>query len=323
MAIQAKTNLLKIVVWLTIVAVGGYQLLTTGAEPIQSGGAVLLSTSADESELASASNPKSAAIAATRRSLIQKFRDEFVAIQPGATPFGESFSMGRDDGPASERPAHRVSIRYEFAIARFETPQSLWQAVMESNPSRWQGVRNAVEMITRGEATEFCERVTRLLREADLIDANERVRLPSEAEWEYCARAGSTTEYSFGDDASVLGDYAWFHGNAAGNDPPVGAKRANAWGLHDMHGYLWEWCSDDWREDYQGAPIDGRPWVAAESTSDEDRAKTRASGSGRFILRGGSWKDGAEALTSSSRRAADADYKDDAVGFRCVLAQER
>ena len=90
-----------------------------------------------------------------------------------------------------------------------------------------------------------------------LIGGDQEIRLPTEAEWEYTARAGSTTTYSFGDDVKQLGDYAWSTENAAGNDPPVGAKKPNAWGLYDVHGYLWEWCQDHAHADYRGAPQDG------------------------------------------------------------------
>jgi len=112
---------------------------------------------------------------------------------------------------------------------------------------------------------------------------------------------------TFGDDPAVLGEYAWFTGNAAGNDPAVGAKKPNAWKLYDVHGYLWEWCADVWHDGYQDAPSDG----AARSDGDTERR----------VLRSGSWKDPAERLTSSYRRGAAHDLKDDAVGLRCVLAE--
>jgi formylglycine-generating enzyme required for sulfatase activity len=148
------------------------------------------------------------------------------------------------------------------------------------------------------------------MRSAGLIESNQVIRLPSEAEWEYAARAGTATRYSFGDDVSAIDDYAWHTGNAAGNDPPVGAKKPNAWGLYDVHGYLWEWCADStWHADYQDAPTDGSPW-------------SEGGDAGRRVLRGGSWKDPAEQLTSAYRRAAVATLRDDAVGLRCVLAAE-
>jgi formylglycine-generating enzyme required for sulfatase activity len=240
--------------------------------------------------------------------LLRTFRDEFVALTPGEEPFPAEFQMGRDQGPASERPRHRVAMK-AFSIARYEVPQNLWQAVMAENPSRWQGQRNSVEMVSFDDAQKFCGRATELLREAKHIGPREVVRLPAEAEWEYAARAGTTTAYSFGDDAKELDDFGWYHGNAAGNDPAVGAKKPNAWKLYDLHGYLWEWCADAWHDDYTGAPRDSRTWIEGGAAD-------------KHVLRGGSWKDPAERLTSTSRRAAASDLKDDAVGFRCVLATE-
>jgi formylglycine-generating enzyme required for sulfatase activity len=242
-----------------------------------------------------------------RDTLLATFRREFVELKPGTPPFPTEFMMGRDDGPAAEAPAHRVRAEQPFAIARYEVPQNLWQAVMGSNPSRWKGARNAVELLNYPEAVKFCQAVTALLLEAKLIEADQEVRLPSEAEWEYAARAGSNTLYSFGDDAEQLGEFAWSTHNAAGNDPPVGAKRPNSWGLHDVHGYLWEWCADAWHDNYSGAPSDTRVWAAGDTS--------------RRVLRGGSWKDPADRLTSTFRRPAPVELKDDAIGLRPVLAK--
>lgn len=237
--------------------------------------------------------------------LLRVFHREFVAITPGRGVFPAEFSQGSNQ--AGEGPAHAVRCSGPFAIARYEVPQNLWQAVMRENPSRWPGPRNSVERVSWDDCQQFCRRVTELLRQEQLIDADQQVRLPTEAEWEYCARAGTTTPYSFGDDVAQLGEFGWFTGNAAGNDPAVGAKRPNPWGLYDVHGYLSEWCADNWHDDYQGAPIDGSAW-----TSDGDSA--------RAVLRGGSWKDAADRLTSTARQPADKKLRDDAVGLRCVLA---
>jgi formylglycine-generating enzyme required for sulfatase activity len=241
--------------------------------------------------------------------LLKTFRSEFVELTPGKDKFPADFQMGSADGPPAERPPHRVALAGPLAIARYEVPQNLWEAVMGSNPSRWKGPRNSVEMLSFDDAQEFCRRVTERLRAAKLIDADQVIRLPSEAEWEYAARSGTTTRYSFGDDASQLDEYAWSTQNAKGNDPPVGAKRPNAWDLYDMHGYLWEWCADSWHDTYQGAPADGSPWTAGGDAT-------------RRVLRGGSWKDAGDQLTSTYRRAAEQALKDDAVGLRCVLAKE-
>lgn len=263
--------------------------------------AVLLLLSADP---AAAEPP-----AAAQQQLLATFRAEFIPITPGEGKFPAEFVMGSDQGEAHERPAHRVTMKTPFAIAKYEIPQNLWEAVMGHNPSRWKGARNSVEMLSFAEASDFCTQATKLMRAAKLIGPTEVIRLPSEAEWEYVARAGSTTRYSFGDDAAKLGDYGWFDGNAKGNDPPVGAKKPNAWELYDVHGYLWEWCADPWHDDYSGAPTDGSVWSAK---GDADR----------HVLRGGSWKDSAGDLTSTARRPASASLRDDAVGLRCVLAKQ-
>ena len=164
-----------------------------------------------------------------------------------------------------------------------------------------------MEKLSYHDAVAFCQSATHLMRAAGLIAVDQVVRLPSEAEWEYCARAGTSTAYSFGDRVNDLDTYAWFKGNAKGNDPPVGAKKPNPWGLYDIHGYLWEWCADPWHSSYAGAPPDGTTWKSAGNS---------ATG----VLRGGSWKDKAEVLTSSFRRSAPRSLRDEAVGLRCVLA---
>jgi gluconolactonase len=217
--------------------------------------------------------------------LLKTFQDEFVEITPGEGTFLEAVRLGPDQKTGPE-----VTLGKAFKIAKYEVPQNLWEAVMGDNPSKWKGKRNSVEMLSFEDARQFCAKATELMQAAQLIEPSEAVHLPSEAEWEYCARAGTTTTYSFGNDVKLLNDYGWHTGNAAGNDPPVGAKKPNRWGLYDMHGYLWE-------------------WTEASQTA------------GKVIVRGGSWKDRAEDLTSSSRREVEANLRDDAVGLRCVLVQ--
>lgn len=253
--------------------------------------------------------------------LLKTFNGEFVVINPGEKNFPKSFVMGTEKGPAAEEPAHAVTFAYGFSMARYEVPQNLYEAVMGENPSKWKGSRNSVEMFDFADAQTFCRKATVLMREAKLLAADEEIRLPTEAEWEYCCRAGTTTAYSFGDSAvkpgdegtkaSVLNDYGWHTGNAAGNDPPVGAKKPNAWGLYDMHGYLWEFVSDDWHDTYKGAPADGNSWTGGTSNLQPRQQ----------VVRGGSWKDRHEALRSAHRRPILPDTKDDAVGLRCVKAK--
>ncbi|MFK7818298.1 MAG: formylglycine-generating enzyme family protein [Planctomycetaceae bacterium] len=227
--------------------------------------------------------------------LLTTFRDEFVSITPGVGKFPE--------------PKQKQA---PFAIAKYEITQNLYASVMGRNPSRWKGPRNSVESITYIEATTFCDRITAIMRRGGLLNDNEVIRLPTESEWEYACRAGTKTDYSFGANpraktdkepaASVLDDYAWHHGNAAGNDPAVGVLKPNPWGLYDMHGYLWEYVSDPWRPAQSAA-------TAAELP-----------GSTQRTMRGGSWRDHYSMLKSSTRWAVPDHIRSDAIGFRCVKA---
>ena len=133
------------------------------------------------------------------------------------------------------------------------------------------------------------------------------IRLPSESEWEYACRAGTTTAYSFGDDESLLGDYAWYLDNAgkAGERyaHPVGQKLPNAWGLYDMHGNVWEWCEDPWHDNYDGAPTDGSVWPTGGRSRDR-------------VLRGGSWGGNARHCRSAPRNGHWSEHRNDPNGFR-------
>ena len=239
--------------------------------------------------------------------LLKTFHAEFIPITPGKGKFPKSFKMGAKNGPAQQQPVHEVTFDYSFQVGKYEVPQNLWKAVMGANPSRWKGDRNSVEMLTHADALAFCKKATELMRAAKLIGDDETIRLPTEAEWEYVARAGTDTTFSFGDDATKLDEYGWHTGNAAGNDPPVGAKKPNPWGLYDIHGYLWEWTADPWHESYEGAPKDGSAWQT-------DAAK-------QFVVRGGSWKDKPGRCSSRFRSGTAADTRDDAGGLRCVLSK--
>jgi formylglycine-generating enzyme required for sulfatase activity len=242
-------------------------------------------------------------------SILKLFVDELVTLTPGQGKYPASFRMGSAGrAPENEQPALKVSFKRQLAMAKHEVTQELYELVMGKNPSRWKGPRNSVEMVSWAEANEFCRRLTSLLRERKLLGKEEIIRLPSEAEWEYACRAGTTTAFSFGDAVAELKHHAWYKDNSKGEDPPVGKKRPNPWGFHDMHGYVWEWCADAWHPGYKGAPSDGSAWGGKE-------AKER-------VIRGGSWKDGPNDCRSAARRPLAFNARDDAVGFRCVRARE-
>ena len=187
----------------------------------------------------------------------------FVEIKPGRFMMGSPASEQDRDGDETQ---HAVTISKPYWLGQTEVTQAQWQAVMGSNPSRFKGdLTRPVEQVSWNDAVEFCRRLSQ--------KTGMTFRLPTEAEWEYACRAGTTTAYSFGNDASSLGEYGWFDGNAGFSTKPVATRKPNAWGLYDMHGNVWEWCSD-WYGNYpSGAVSDPQGPV---------------SGTGR-VLRGGSW----------------------------------
>jgi formylglycine-generating enzyme required for sulfatase activity len=168
-------------------------------------------------------------------------------------PTGEFQMRLDDDGP--ERPARKVHISQPFYLGKYPVTQAQWAAVMGNNPSEFKGDPNRpVEKVSWEEVQQF-------IRDLNAREGNERYRLPTEAEWEYACRAGSTTAYCFGDDEGRLGEYAWYIKNAGGQTHPVGKLEPNAWGLYDMHGNVWEWVQD-WRDAREVERVNrGGSWV--------------------------------------------------------------
>jgi formylglycine-generating enzyme required for sulfatase activity/tRNA A-37 threonylcarbamoyl transferase component Bud32 len=205
------------------------------------------------------------------------------------------FTMG------DEADSHQVTLTQPFYLGVYEVTQGQYQRVVGTNPSTFKGDQNPVENVSWGDAVEFCRRLSMLPEEK----ASGRLyRLPTEAEWEYACRAGTNTAYYFGDYISQLEEYAWYDKNSSRKTHPVGKKKTNAWGLYDMHGNVWEWCSD-WRGDYSmGAATD--PVGPKE-------------GSVR-VYRGGSWGLEAANCRSALRYWIDPLYRSDFIGFRVALS---
>ena len=263
-----------------------------------------------------------------------------VDIPSGTFWMGSPEGIGNDD----EKPYHQVTVK-AFRMGKYPVTQAQWRTVAMSpkveidlslNPAYHRGDDKPVEQINWYEAQEFCARLSQL--------TGESYRLPSEAEWEYACRAGATnySEYCFGDDSSQLDDYAWY-GNNSGDHAidadriweevnkdasrywtelrknnngthPVGEKLPNAFGLYDMHGNVWEWCADDWHDNYEGSPVDSQ-------IRTKDIKNHEEGGEIKKPLRGGSWDNNAHDCRSAYRYISNARSQRSYNGFRvvCVL----
>ncbi|MDV3351412.1 SUMF1/EgtB/PvdO family nonheme iron enzyme [Leptothoe sp. LEGE 181152] len=217
---------------------------------------------------------------------------------------GGSFLMGSPDGEGrdSERPQHKVTVK-PFLMGKYLVTQTQWKAVvalpkverdLKADPFQFKGDHRPVECVSWEDAVEFCQRLSK--------QTGREYRLPSEAEWEYACRARTTTPYYFGD--TLTSDQANYR---TGETTDVGSFPANAWGLHDMHGNVWEWCLDHWHDNYEGAPTDGSAW-------------TKGGGSSRRVLRGGSWDVYPDYCRSAYRLRYARDFGIYDDGFRVVCA---
>jgi formylglycine-generating enzyme required for sulfatase activity len=185
----------------------------------------------------------------------------------------------------------------------YEVTQEQYEAVTGKNPSKFKGPNNPVEMVSWEDVTAFCKKLSDKTRKT--------VRPPTEAEWEYTCRAGSKTAYCFGNDASNLSDYAWFDQNSDKKTHPVGLKKPNAFGLYDMHGNVWEWCSD-WQNSYANLP-------AGKAGAKNVDPQGPASGVNR-VMRGGCVHFNRWDCRSARRGWNDPDYQHViCLGFRVVV----
>jgi formylglycine-generating enzyme required for sulfatase activity len=210
-------------------------------------------------------------------------------------PVGE-FYMGSEEYDA-EKHVHKVKINNPFYLGTNPMTQREWKAVMGSNPSSFKGDDLPVERVSWDKVQEFIKKLNE-------IEGTDKYRLPSEAEWEYACRAGTTTKYSFGDSEKKLGSYAWYVKNSDYKTHRVGQKKSNPGGLYDMHGNVWEWVQDEWHDGYDGAPTDGSAWE---------------SGDGAYrVFRGGSWYYRAWYCRSAFRGPVVPHYRDDNLGFRLL-----
>ncbi|MEA5489063.1 MULTISPECIES: caspase, EACC1-associated type [Pseudanabaena] len=208
-------------------------------------------------------------------------------------------------------PQHEVKVP-AFLLGKYAVTNAQWKAIMGTKPSessdvKFQGENQPVIKVSWDDAKEFCKKLSEKIKK--------NVRLPSEAEWEYACRAGTTTAFHFGE--TITPELVNYDGNYPYGDAPKGEYREktvdvqsfspNAWGLYQMHGNVWEWCEDIWHENYNGAPTDGSVWL----TGGEQNKRA---------LRGGSWDGNAFICRSAYRSGVNADYSDFNIGFRVVVA---
>ncbi|HJR06700.1 MAG TPA: SUMF1/EgtB/PvdO family nonheme iron enzyme [Pyrinomonadaceae bacterium] len=227
-----------------------------------------------------------------KKSITNRIGMELVWIPPG------SFMMGSENGDINEKPVHQVTIREGFYMGKYEVTQAQWRQVMGKNPSAFKGDSLPVEHVSWNDAQKFIGKLNEL-------NDGFLYRLPSEAQWEYACRAGTAEDY-----AGNLDSIAWYKDNSGEQPHPVGQKQANAFGLYDMYGNVWEWCADIWRNNYDGAPTDGSVWSGGGDAS------LRA-------LRGGSWIYEAYSCRCANRAEYGPGKRDPDNGFRVVASARR
>ena len=245
---------------------------------------------------------------------------------------GGNFLMGSPNSESGrynwESPKHWVTLQ-PFFMGKYAVTQAQWKAVaalpqvnrdLNPDPSRFKGANRPVENVSWDDAVEFCARLSK--------KAGRDYRLPSEAEWEYACRAGTTTPFHFGE--TITTDLANYNGNytyASGpkgkyrqETTPVGSFPPNAFGLYDMHGNVWEWCADFWHANYAGAPVDGSVW---SSGGNEDAADAAASLRRYRMQRGGSWSVNPRICRAAHRFRSGPGFGFGLIGFRAVVSLAR
>ncbi|WP_079913074.1 formylglycine-generating enzyme family protein [Paenibacillus sp. 32352] len=217
---------------------------------------------------------------------------EFVLIHPGSFTMGSSVEVGEGD----EAPEHKVTITKPFYLGKYEVTQEQWEELMGNNPSKFKGDKRPVDSVSWEDTQLFLQKLQE--------KTGRKFALPTEAQWEFAARAGTSTRWEFGDNESILGEYAWYQENSDGVTHPVGQKKPNAWGLYDMYGNIQEWCKD-----WYAAPY---PQGNASDPQGPNSGDSR-------VLRGGAWGDDFTMVRSTYRNASGTDAKTPGIGFRVAM----
>ena len=242
-----------------------------------------------------AASPASSGVAfAAPLSYTNSIGMEFVPVPAGTFQMGCSPEVEEEKECGSwEVPRHEVRISKSFYLGKYEVTQAQWEALMGNNPSEFKGADRPVDSVTWEDVQKF-------IKKLNAQEGHQRYRLPTEAEWEYAARAGSAAAFCFGNDREQLRDYAWYEDNSGDETHAVGQKRPNAWGLYDMHGNVEEWVQDRLNDyDAEAAvpeePVPGKPLR---------------------MFRGGSWNSTVWGCRSAQRDFFGPIFTDDFLGFR-------
>lgn len=218
---------------------------------------------------------------------------EFVLIPAGSFLMGSEENMGDGD----ESPVHRVTITQPFYFGACEVTQEQWEKIMGANPSGFQGAKLPVETVSWHDCQRFLARLG--------AKTGRKFALPTEAQWEYACRAGTAAPWNFGGSESLVKDHAWMGENSEGATHPVGTKTPNAWGLHDLHGNVGEWCAD---------------WYAKHAYAAGEIKDPRGPATGESrVVRGGGWGEDADHVRCAVRNCNGPDGATRGTGLRCVL----
>jgi formylglycine-generating enzyme required for sulfatase activity len=250
---------------------------------------------------ASQSTDKTSSKQAADKTATNSIGMEFVLISAGSFMMGEEESLGDYD---STIPQHRVMISQPFYLGKYEVTQKEWEAVMGNNPSKLKDQNNPVENVSWNDVQTFIERLNQK-------EGTNKYRLPTEAEWEYAARAGMVA-VSFGDDEDP-GRYAWYEDNSNWETHPVGQKEPNPWGLYDVHGNVLEWVQD-W---FDGGYYSRSPEIDPRGPAEASELDT-----GR-VIRGSGIIDSHWNLTTTGRGYYLPEYRNRDLGFRLAFSPDR
>ena len=204
-----------------------------------------------------------------------------------------------------------MTLTKAYWLGKYEVTQAQYETIMETNPAKFKGADLPVEMVSWSDAKEFCKKLTEIEKEAGRLPDGYEYTLPTEAQWEYACRAGTTTALNSGKNLSdmyvcpEMDEVGWYVGNSDETTHPAGQKQPNAWGLYDMHGNVMEWCLDIYWSTYPSTPVTD---------------PTGADSGSYMVVRGGLWVSSASGCRSASRSSCMFSGRLNSVGFRVALA---